>query len=261
MQARLTSFRATIGSMGAFPRIAAAYGKAAFEAVAETLWPTRCAVCDLPGMPLCDSCRRDLPYIDWWRACPRCGAPFGRVQCSECNEVILASLKRKRPPFASCASVVVFGGTPARIIHAYKDQGERRLAREIAAGMTRILHPIWTAEHPTIVAVPATRRAVRQRGFDHMELVAREIASRTGFPISQPLARPRRVDQRSLSRTQRIENMEGSMITLPGASIPSRILLVDDVYTTGATLFAATDALLRAGARQVRCLTYARVWR
>ena len=47
---------------------------------------------------------------------------------------------------------------------------------------------------------------------------------------------------------------------LPGATVPTRVLLIDDVYTTGATLFAATDALMAAGAAQVRCLTFARAW-
>ena len=61
------------------------------EALLETLWPTRCAVCDTPGEVLCAPCSLNLSHIDWWRACPRCGAPFGRVQCSECNPVMLGA--------------------------------------------------------------------------------------------------------------------------------------------------------------------------
>lgn len=57
----------------------ALYGLGAAEALAETVWPTRCAVCDAPGEPLCEHCRTALRYVDWWRACPRCGAPFGRL--------------------------------------------------------------------------------------------------------------------------------------------------------------------------------------
>ena len=239
---------------------ASAYGRAALEAVAETLWPTRCAVCDTPGAVLCDACRARLPYIDWWRACPRCGAPFGRRQCSECNDVILAPLGRSRPPFASCASAVAFDEAPALIVRTFKDRGERRLAAELASAMARLISPAWRAERPTIVSVPATARAVRRRGFDHGELLARELAAATGLAIAQPLARPRTADQRGLDRAARAANTAGGFAALPGATVPARVLLVDDVYTTGATLFAATDALLAAGAEQVRCLTYARVW-
>lgn len=239
---------------------AAEYGRTALEAAAEALWPTRCAVCDVPGAVLCDSCRANLPYIDWWRACRRCGAPFGRVQCSECNLTLLGAQGRTRPPFDSCASVVTFAGAPALIVRTFKDRGERRLAAELAASMARIAHPLWIDERPTIVGIPATARAVRRRGFDHAELLAREISAMTGLPFAQPLSRPRTADQRGLNRRERAENMAKGFSVLPGASIPERVLLVDDVFTTGATLFAATDALVSAGARKIRCLTYARAW-
>ena len=59
------------------------YAEAAAQAVAETLWPTRCAICDEPGELLCERCRSEPPFIDLWRACPICGAPremFERVE-------------------------------------------------------------------------------------------------------------------------------------------------------------------------------------
>ena len=236
------------------------YGHAASEAIAEVLWPTRCAVCDAPGEVLCDACRRNLPYLDWWRACPACGAPFGRTQCTECNRTMLAGTGYARPPFASCASAVVYAEGAPRIVRAYKDQGERRLAVEMADLMARVIHPAWRAEQPVLVGVPATARAVRRRGFDHVELLARELSAATGMPLAQPLARPRSADQRGLDRAERAKNMAEAFTALPGASVPERVLLIDDVYTTGATLFAATDALLAAGAHKVRCLTFARVW-
>lgn len=237
-----------------------AYGAAALEAIAETLWPTRCAVCDVPGEVLCEDCRRSLPYVDWWRACPRCGAPLGRVQCSECNRVMLARFERTEPPFASCASAVVLDGAAGRIVRMYKDHGERRLAGELARAMARIAHPSWIGEAPTLVAVPATGKALRRRGFDHMDEVARELSAILGIAVARPFAPPRSLDQRRLGGRDRIGNMKGRFSVLPGADAPERVLLIDDVYTTGATLFDATDALLAAGTRQVRCLTYARVW-
>ncbi|MFQ9179366.1 MAG: ComF family protein [Eggerthella lenta] len=78
--------------------------------------------------------------------------------------------------------------------------------------------------------------------------------------VAPVLARPRSRDQRALARRDRLANMEGRFIPLPGASAFPSVILVDDVYTTGATLFAATDAVRVAGAATVRCLTFARVW-
>lgn len=240
--------------------LAALYGAAASEALAETLWPTRCAVCDEPGEVLCETCRRNLPYLDWWRACPRCGAPFGRVQCTECNAVMMARLDREEPPFSACSSATVFGPDSARIVRIWKDSGERRLAQVMAEIMAQAVPPAWTAARPAVVPVPASARAVRRRGFDHGLELARAVAEQLDLPLSELLARPHSVDQRKLTRKERLENMEGRFRALPGADAPTTVILTDDVLTTGATLYAATDALLEAGTQEVWCLTFSRVW-
>ena len=184
----------------AFER-ALAYGEAAGTALAETLWPTRCAVCDTPGEAVCQACLRSLPYLDWWRACPRCGAPFGRVQCSECNPVTMAALDRHELPFDACASAVVYNDATARIVRAWKDAGERRLVETLADLMASVTAPSWRAERPTIVPVPATAAALRRRGFDHGADLARALAERLSLDEIPLLARPRSFDQRSLARS------------------------------------------------------------
>ncbi|MEO2484083.1 double zinc ribbon domain-containing protein, partial [Eggerthella lenta] len=126
----LAPARPTAREAGACPRVprrerllrtAGLYGRGAAEAIAETLWPTRCAVCDTPGEVLCAPCSLNLSHIDWWRACPRCGAPFGRVQCSECNDVLMSVAGRDEPPFDACTSAVAFDDAAARIVRTWKD--------------------------------------------------------------------------------------------------------------------------------------------
>lgn len=230
------------------------------EALLETLWPTRCAVCDQPGELLCDECRQGLPYIDWWRACPRCGAPFGHVQCSECNTVIMASLEREAPPFAGLASAVVYQTAARRIVSAYKDQGERRLARTMAAIMAPFVAPSWKESLQAVTFTPATAAARRKRGFDHAELLAECVAALLDLPCIGLFQRPRSIDQRKLSRNERLANMQGRLSVLPGATPPKNMLVIDDVCTTAATLIAASDALVDAGTENVYCLTFARTW-
>lgn len=240
--------------------LATKVARLASEALLETLWPTRCAVCDEPGELLCGPCRLGLPYIDWWRACPRCGAPFGRVQCSECNPVMLGATGRTAPPFASAASAVSYESAARRLVTTYKDRGERRLAGTMAALMAPYVAPGWRDGLQAVTFVPATPAARRRRGFDHAELLAQAVAEELGIACIDVLRRPHSFDQRRLSRAARLANMEGSMQALPGATLPRSVLLVDDVCTTGATLFAASEALREAGAACVRCLTFARAW-
>ena len=227
------------------------------KAVAETLWPTRCALCDYPGEVLCARCVRLLPYLDQWRACKRCGAPYGLVQCTECNPVKLAHLARDSLPFAWCASATMFDNdTTGRVVRVFKDQGEQRLADVMSQLMARALAPRCSADAVTFV--PATLAACRHRGYDHAQLLASRLGSRLGLPVVSLLARPKTLDQRSLGRNERVQNLQGRFQALPDVVPPPRVILVDDVYTTGATLCSAADALLSCGVNAVGCLTFAR---
>lgn len=225
---------------------------------AETLFPTRCAVCDAPGTPLCAACTARLPYIDALLACPVCGAPFGRVQCTECNRVLLEPFGYERPPYNGAASPCVLTEKVRRVVTVYKDQGERGLARPMAAIMARTVPRPWLDARPVVSFVPATAAARRRRGFDHAEHLARELSWILELDTAPLLATPHRLDQRRLSRTRRIENMRAALSVLPGATMPGAVILVDDVCTTGSTLYAATEALKKGGAETVYAITFAR---
>ncbi len=235
------------------------YGSAVAESLAETFWPTRCAICDKPGEHLCAPCRLNLPFIDQLRACPTCGAPWGTLQCCECNTFTLGTLGRTALPFAASRSVVMLDNGPSRIVRLYKDHGDRQLAKAMAHLMDDVLPVRWLAGHPSITFVPATADAKARRGFDHAELLAETLAERSGLPLVFVFERPHSKDQRRLSRSKRMLNMAGGITVRRETDVPSSLLLVDDVYTTGSTLMTASDALNEAGTNAVRCLTFARV--
>lgn len=242
----------------------------AARAVWEVLAPTRCAGCERAGALICDRCLEDITPIDPVHACLACGAPFGDVLCTECARTARGEAAQEVPDGQGrwCAACVFDGPVP-RIVRSYKDAGEHRLAPLIAALM---VDAATHAEHvaperyggimsaaDALVFIPATAAAYRRRGFDHMELIAREVSAQGGPPVLDALVKHGSSDQRALGRAGRIA-AAGKAYEVVADARGMRLLLVDDVVTTGATLRAATRALLDAGAQLVEVLAFARVW-
>ena len=228
-------------------------------AMLELLSPTRCAGCEQPGTLLCPACRARMRWIDPATACLRCGAPFGAVACTEC---------RNAPsPLAWCLACAAYEEPVPQLVKAYKDGGERRLAAVLAELMAAQYLNAWQEAGeklarcvPEAIAfVPATGAAFRQRGFDHMEAVARELSSLIGLPVLDALAKHGSADQRKAGRSGRFAQARGAYEVVENVSGRS-LLLIDDVITTGATVNAAGEALTAAGAARVAALALARVW-
>lgn len=264
------------------------------DAVAETLYPTRCIGCDEPGTLLCDECDAALERIDLQSACPRCGAPYGSLICTECLPPALAETRDVRfladepalclPSFAfdEARCACRYAGIAKSLIHAYKDGDEERLASVMAKELFRVARgqgaesaatgpsnqtgepqglEDWTLQAGAIIPVPPTPSHVRKRGWEHLGPIARELSTACGVPVLEALVSAKAADQRKLSREERMANRSGSFsATLSGARLPETVILLDDVLTTGATCSAAADALKNAGARRVLVLTFARVW-
>jgi len=216
--------------------------------VVELVFPTRCAGCERPGALLCSACIASLPTIEPSSACPRCGAPTtGR--CVECFGVTFA--------FSAARCFGLLAPPLSRVVTLYKDGGERRLASVLAAMLAHAAGD-WREWADGIVAVPASQAAARRRGFDHVDAVGIQLSRELGLPLARLLSRRSGRDQRTLGREGRRANMREAFDAL-GSRQSSRLLLVDDVFTTGATLNAAAAALLRSGcASEVRVVALAR---
>ena len=234
----------------------------ATEALEELLWPTRCVSCDMPGELLCSDCRESLPWIAQRWACPVCGAPYGWLTCTYCegdweSRTIVCALR--------------FAQSSSQMVACLKDRSELRLAKVNAAAMATSLDEACgccapdgsprfdPAKTDAICFVPATASAYARRGFDHMELVARELSSLIGIALFDVLQRSSAGDQRALGRNERVSNLKGTVSVTDDVS-DMRLLLVDDVVTTGASLRESTRALLGRGAREVTCAALARAW-
>ena len=234
--------------------------QAVFDSLAEAVWPTRCVVCDAPGHVLCPTCAQQLPFIDQWNACPVCGAPYGRYQCTECNSYRLREVNLRKPPFKQCVSAVIFDDRVARIVRGRKDAHERRLDEHVAFYIASAIPPGWIHASAAICPIPASRTALRLRGFDHGSELAHQCASLLGLPVNPLLYMSARRDQRDLGRAERFANMSQAFSVTPQKRCPTHVVLIDDVYTTGATLVAAALALKQAGVRCVYAATFAHVY-
>ena len=217
---------------------------AVMDEALELVAPTRCVGCDEPGALLCDECLAALPWVRQELACPNCGAPHGGLTCTECSE-----------PWETRACVCALGflGPVRRLVPAMKDYHELRLAPVMAAAM------LCALEEASVCFVPDTAAAFARRGFDHMELVARELCRLTGLPLADVLVRRRARDQRELGQAERAANLAGTVEVADDVS-GMRLLLLDDVVTTGSTIREASRALLARGACPPTACALARVW-
>jgi predicted amidophosphoribosyltransferase len=239
-------------------------------AALELIWPTRCVGCERLGTLLCESCADALPFIDQTLACPRCGAPAGLLVCTECTPVY----EPQSFAFAQARCTLEFSELTRRLIVAYKDGGERRLAPVLARLLAHAIPAEWRRWADALTWIPADARAFRRRGFDHMALLASALAEQIGLPAVSLLAKQVCADQRGLGRTQRAGNtsevfsvralpQDGCATDFPSHSRPGHLILIDDVFTTGATLDAAAHTLLHShdlDIREVRVATVGRVW-
>ncbi len=216
----------------------------------DLLFPARCAGCGVRGHEWCAGCQAALvqpqPPL-----CPRCGASLSsRRECRDC---------RLRPfPLVAC-SFARYEGPLCRAILQLKYRPNRRLAG-VMGGWLADLYRVQNWPGSLIVPVPLAERRRRQRGYNQAGLIASALAERVALPMEEGgLRRVRETpSQVGLDPAGRLHNVEGAFEADPAVVHNQTLLLVDDLYTTGATLAACAQAGLQAGARAVFALTVAR---
>ena len=170
-------------------------------------------------------------------------------RCTECAG--------RRLAFASARAAVVHDEAARAVVAAWKHRSLRRLAAAAASVVGEALEPPPGAT--ALVPVPADPERVLERAHHPAEALARELAARWDLPLEPLLTRRHARPQRGLSRVERRRNV--ATVRADGTRAPPRVVLVDDVYTTGTTVSAAASALRRAGAREVHVVTFSRAIR
>lgn len=119
------------------------------------------------------------------------------------------------------------------------------------------LPPEWLEKPCTVTHIPGSTKSLRARGFDHGAELAQHASQLLHLPARQLLDVARVADQRGLGRNLRAQNVRGQFSAAQEA-MPRRIILIDDVYTTGSTVMAASETLRSAGAQEIYVATFAR---
>jgi predicted amidophosphoribosyltransferase len=220
--------------------------------VVSVLFPQRCAGCDARGAPWCVDCDAQLAPLSPVR-CARCGTPtrWAVPRCRQCLQ--------GRHAFARAWSAVAHDGAAAALLRRWKDGGID-LSGVAAAAILRQL-PIPPEPGAVVVPVPAEKGRARWRGVDGPAALATHLADAWGLDLRRDLLVRAKATppQRRLSAPERQRNLAGAFTT--GSRYLGPAILVDDVYTTGATANVCSRVLERVGAGPVVVVTFARALR
>ena len=217
----------------------------------DLLFPQQCIGCGREGEYFCRQCLDLLPYITG-PVCVKCGKPQLITEiCSHCADWD-STIDGIRAPF-------VFDGVIRRAVHELK----YRNLRSLTPTMARFLYEYYQANRvpgDVIVPVPLHKKRLRERGYNHSTLLAKELGKLTGISVNTdtllrtsyntPQARTANVEERR-------KNVAGAFVCRDTSLKGKNVILIDDVITSGATLDACSSALKTAGAGSVWGLTVA----
>lgn len=226
-----------------------------WHALLDWLFPIHCLGCHAPGAAICPTCAATTRYPT--RAfCASCSRPAELTRPGEICRHCLAGLPALDGNYAAAFAV----GVLRQAIHQFKYAGQSHLAGPLADTLL-----MWWDEFAfpadLVIPVPLHPLRERERGYNQALLLSRRFCAGTGLPHSEHALqrhRPTR-PQVGLNASQRRQNVAGAFTCVEANTVAGkRILLIDDVTTTGATLCAAAEALHQAGADAVLALTIAR---
>lgn len=217
----------------------------------DLLFPPNCGGCGVFRSRWCENCQKTVQRLPN-RVCDRCGRPnYKYSACHNC--------KLRNPSFDKLRSWAYFEGPLRSVIHKLKYRGDQTLGEILARPLIKLLEGYhWNPD--TVIPVPLCEKRYLKRGYNQAALLARPVALAIGKPYqTKGLLKIRETDtQVGLTFNQRMVNVSGAFLADSDYVERKRVLLIDDVTTSGATLEACAAALKTAGAMEVFCLTLAR---
>jgi ComF family protein len=225
-----------------------------YKPILDIFYPLYCGGCNTAtGVILCDACINTFRPVDEEKTCPICGRLLGKsVLCGACME--------EKRAFRKGYFGYYFEGRLREAIHAFKFNGRIDAGRYLVHLLNERFNTI--AENiDCIIPLPVTDKRLRERGFNQSYIVGEEIAKITGKEIypSVLIKEKKTQDQYTLSRKERKKNVHGVFTIKNSSAITGkRVLLVDDLFTTGYTAQEASRTLLKSSAAEVIFFALAR---
>ena len=201
--------------------------------------PHHCCGCGQTGSQLCDCCKNDV-LDDGFSQCILCQDVANNANL--CSSHLLS--------YQIAWSVGWREGVLERLIAELKFNGKREAAKSLAQLIDAVLPS--SLENIVIVPVPTTAKNIRQRGYDHMQLIARYLSKSRGWPVERVLARQNNITQHfTKTASQRRKQAKTFFRSVKTPDENQTYLLIDDIYTTGSTISAAAECLAEAGAKNI----------
>ncbi|TDI14090.1 MAG: ComF family protein [Acidobacteria bacterium] len=235
--------------------------------VAATVIPPACCVCNVlcdfaAEAGVCASCWAQVEYLGG-PVCPRCGRPHPGLEDDDFEGILCGGCQRREPPFQAGVSMAHYRGPLKTLIRLFKFSDRPELARPLASRALTVLRSraAMVKEFDRIVPVPLPLLRRVRRGYNQATLLARELGRRLEIPVDVRALRRRGLGrpQTSMPANRRAANIRGAFLLRRRADVAGRsILLVDDVWTTGATLSECSRVLRHGGALRVVAFSLAR---
>ena len=213
----------------------------------DIFYPLYCGGCNAAtGSTLCDDCIDAFRPVEEEKTCPICGRLIGKsIVCGACME--------EKRTFRRGYFGYYFEGRLRDVIHAFKFNGRIDAGKYLVHSLKERIDTM-AKEIDCIVPLPVTEKRLKERGFNQSFIIGEEIAKMTGKAIyPSVLVKTRQTkDQFSLSRKERKKNISGVFAVKNSRQISGkRVLLVDDLFTTGYTAQEASRSLLKSSAKEV----------
>lgn len=234
------------------------------------LFPSGCRLCEATltradRLPICDTCLASFKKLSPAAVCERCGQPWTNANATAESGMLCGECRQRDFAFDTARSYGIYGGALARAIVLQKFERIEPLGAWFAKRLLEVIHEqaeMFGAD--LVVPVPLHRTRQKERGYNQVDLFGRPLARRLGLPYRPVLLKRERPrpEKHLLHFEERWEAVRGAFVIRQGGRVDNfRILLLDDVMTSGATLDACSRALREAGAKSVAGLTIARAVR
>lgn len=236
-------------------------------AALDLLFPALCPVCQQPLAsgrrdPLCGPCWRSIDRVEP-PYCSICGGPFltfAESPIAERPVDLCEACATGPPPFEYARAAALYRGPLRETVHAFKFKGKRALARPLSQLLVEQCAGALATDVAAFIPVPLAPEREHERGFNQARLIAERIARAFRVPVKPRWlrrVRPTR-PQTDLGAAERYANVRDAF-GAASAVAGLHVVVIDDVFTTGATVAECARALQRAGARRIGVLTVARV--